>query len=189
MKDILNRTSAPQIIRLYDVCFKQGVIDACEFGDDLGAKEFLDQHKADWTFGILGRPEAFDWQMFRFTLYWWARKSRLTGFAENYIFKIKKPNYHWCLLPYCMRFYLMGIEEWLNYPVPSRLEIFKNTGRIHWHSIDAMKKFTNGDYITYMHDFAYAYRQQPEENMIASSVAMDNFCLAVYDLTRKYVSH
>lgn len=185
MRFTLNRAIAPHILRFYDTCFKQGVLDACEFGDDIGAKDFLDSRSEDWQFGILGQPEWFDWQMYRFSLYWWARKAGMKSLAENYIFKIRKIDSVWCFLPYCMRFYLLGIEEWLKYPNQTGIEVFKGTPRVHWDPKVPVKKFTNGDYISYMHDFAYAYRLLPEESRKVSQRTMDSYCLALYDLTRK----
>ena len=183
---ILNRTSAPAILRFYDVCFKSGVIDAYEYGDDLAVKEFLDKKTEDWTFGTLGKYADMDWQAFRYTLYWWSRKKRMTSFAEKYIFKLTTKNYTWCFLVYCMRFYLLGIQEWLSYPSPVGLEIFKATPKIHWDKNSEIKKFTKGDYFSHMHDIAYDFSRIDEESRPISSNMMDGFCEALFDLTRGY---
>lgn len=186
MSYALNRTIAPHILRFFDICFKQGVIDACTLGDDLESKSFLEARKEDWKFGVLGKPEEHDWQMFRFTMYWWARRAGMKSLGENYIFNIRNKDAIWCFLPYCMRFYLLGIEEWLDYPSPVGIEIFKKNSKAHWSPNAGMKKFTRGDYISYMHDFAYAYRSLPEEEMPVSCTAMESFCQAMFDLTRGF---
>ena len=186
MSQTLNRTIAPHILRFFDICFKQGVIDAYTLGDDLESKSFLETRKEDWKFGVLGKPEDHDWQMFRFTLYWWARRVNMKSLCENYIFKIRKIDPVWCFLPYCMRFYLLGIEEWLNYPNPVGIEVFKRSYRAHWDPGSGMKKFTRGDYFSYMHDFAYAYRGIPEEERPASCSSMEAFCQAMFDLPRGF---
>ena len=185
----LNRTSAPQIIRFFDICFKQGVIDACNFTDDYGAKEFVEKHKPAWDFGVLGEPDDFDWQMWRFTLYRWARHNHMTPFAENYIYKIVKKNYLWCLLPFCMRFYLMGIEEWTQYPNEAGIERFKHEGRVHWapQANSSLRKMTKSDIHSYMLQFAYEYRRTPEEGREMSLNTMDGYCQAIYALNQKYV--
>jgi hypothetical protein len=185
----LNRTSAPQIIRFFDLCFKQGVIDGCNFTDDYGAKEFVEKHKGAWDFGVLGEPDDFDWQMWRFTLYRWARYNHMTPFAENYIYKIVKKNYLWCLLPFCMRFYLMGIEEWIQYPNEAALERFKHESRIHWapQTNSSLRKMTKSDIHSYMLQFAYEYRRAPEEVRVMNVLTMDGYCQAVHDLNQKYV--
>lgn len=189
MRSELNRTTAPQIVRFFDYCFKQGVYDAYNFADDYAARDFLEQHKAAWDFGVLGEPDDFDWEQWRFTLYRWARRvNGLSRFAVTYIYRILKKNYLWYLLPFCMRFYLMGIEEWLDYPNPVGMEMFKLEPKIHWKPMKKFKKITLTDTISYMQEFTYEYRRVPEEERTMSVETMDNFCMAVHDLTRKYVT-
>lgn len=187
MKDPLNRTSGPAIVRLFDICFKQGVIDASELNDNAEARAFLSEHKTAFTFGVLLDDSEYDWKTYRFVLYRWARAHRLTPLAENYIMFIRKPNYLWPLLPYCMQFYLMGIEEWLAYPNVTRIELFKGETKTHWDPKSPNKKMTTIDFISNMHNIARAYRHAPEENRYARENLMDGFCLSIYDLTRKYV--
>lgn len=184
----LNRTTGPQILRFFDVCFKQGVLDAYNLGDDLEARSFLESKKEDWSFGVLGQPDDFDWRSFRFTLYWWARRARMKSLAENYIFKIRVKNYLWCFLAYCMRFYLMGIEEWLAYPNPVNIEVFRSQSKMHWNPSYPVKNFTRGDYISYMHEMEHDFLRLPEGSRQAAASAMASFISAIYDLTRKYVS-
>ena len=186
MTPVLNRTTGPQILRLFDVCFKQGVIDAFNFGNDFDAKEFLEEKQEDWSFGILGEDAAVGWEPFLFTLYWWSRKNKLTSLADNFIFKIKRINHLWCLLPYCMRFYLLGIDEWLQYPNPMNIEYFKRNNKIHWNPEIVPFKIAKNDYFYYMQDFAHKYRKLPEEEQKISPFTMDGFCRALYDVTRNY---
>ena len=54
MTPVLNRTTGPQILRLFDVCFKQGVIDAFNFGNDLDAKEFLEEKQEERMLPLAG---------------------------------------------------------------------------------------------------------------------------------------
>lgn len=187
MKTVLNRTSGPNIVRFFDVCFKQGVIDACETGNDFTCREFIDLHKEDWSFGILGEPNDYDWRVFRFSLYRWARNARMTGFAENFIYKISTKCLVWCFFVYCMRFYLMGIQEWLDYPNPVGLEIFKNTSMIHWKQMPKhLAKMTKADIITSMQEIAFEYQRWSEEDKPVSDTLMDSFCVATFDLTRSF---
>lgn len=182
----LNRTTAPQMLRFFDVCFKRGVTDACSLGDDYAVREFIDLHKTDWTFGVLGEPNDFDWQMFRFSMYRWARENRLTSFAENYIYKIRTKGYLWTLLPLCMRFYLMGMEEWLEYPNPAAVEVFKGANMVHWAPRPfGQKKITRPDWFVYIQEFAVEHRRLPEEYQVMSPLMMEDFSRAVYDLSRR----
>lgn len=186
MSSALNRTSANQILLFFDACFKQGVLDAYDLGSDLEARDFLQEKRADWSFGRLGMRGEFDWQMFRQTLYWWARRSRLQSLAEKYIFKIRTKAITWCLFPFCMRFYLNGIEEWIDYPNEARIEIFKSSKRVHWSPNSELSKFTKGDYFSYLHEFAYQFRQIPESEQPVNATLMDSFIQALYDLSSAY---
>lgn len=190
MKDPLNRTSAPIILRFFDLCFKQGVIDAKEFNDDASAKEFLDSHKESWDFGLLGVDDFDGWQEWRFVLYRWGRQHRMTKFSENYIYRITKKNYLWYFLPFCMRFYLMGIEEWLKYPNPVRIELFKKESKVHWMPVQSnLRKMTTNDFISYMQEFVYDFRRSPlskGEDRIMVDTTFDSFQQAVHDLTRGF---
>ena len=190
MRQLLNRTSAPHVVRFFDLCFKQGVIDACAYDDDYGAKEFLYKHKEAWDFGVLGEPDDFDWEMWRFTMYRWARRNHFTKFSSDFIYRIVRKNYLWYFLPYCMRFYLMGIEEWLEYPNEINMEAFKGESKIHWKPVPRqLRKITVNDTISYMQEFCYEFRRSPlssGDDRVMSPNAMDAFCQAIHDLTRKY---
>ena len=188
MSQLLNRTTAPQAVRFFWTCFRWGVMDACEYGNDLEVKEFYEGHRQDWTFGVLSNPADFDWQMFRNQLYWWARQAGLKSLAEGYIFRIRTKNYIWALLPYCMRFYLMGVGEWLKYPNPGAIEVFKAKPMTHWDPSESLAKVTRMDIISLLHNFEFEYRQTPEEGREISDAAMSGFVSYLYDLTRKYVT-
>lgn len=190
MRSPLNRTSAPTILRFFDLCFKQGVIDAYEFANDYDAKVFWRKHKEAWDFGVLGEPDDYDWEMWRFTLYRWGRLNHFTKFTETYIYKITKKNYLWYILPYCMRFYLMGIEEWLDYPAPQNIERFKKESKIHWKPMPShLRKITKNDWISYMQEFVYTFRRSPlseGEDRVMSWKTFDAYEQAIHDLTRGY---
>lgn len=189
-RDILNRTTAPVVLQFFDLCFKQGVLDAYKYGDDYEARDFMDRHKEAWDFGVLGDPEDFDWELWRFTLYRWARRHHFMKFSQNFIYRIIRRNYLWYFLPYCMRFYLMGIEEWLEYPNPSKIELFKKEKKIHWKPVEShLRKLMTCDYISYMQEFCLEYRRNPlstEERAPMTASTMDAFCMAIHDLTRGY---
>ena len=88
MRSPLNSSTGPQVIRLFDVCFKRGVRDARAFEDDDFVREFVSERGYDWKFGVIGDHMIYDWRLYRFRLYQWARESRLSGLAENYLFNI-----------------------------------------------------------------------------------------------------
>ena len=184
---ILNRKSAPQVIRFFDLCFKKGVNDASEMGDDMAVRDFISQHKSNFSFGLLTEPDV-DWQYFRVHMYQLARVSHLGTLANNFIFRIIRKDPIWCLLPYCMQFYIMGMEEWLEYPSSTKLVLFNSQPRLHWDPKAPIKKISTLDYIGYMHEIAHEYRKMPEEERPISAETMDGFVKAVYTLTRKYAT-
>lgn len=187
---LLNRTSAPQILRLCAISFKQGVLDAYDLGDDYAAREFVDKHKPDWSYGVLGEPDDYDWKMWRFSIYRACRYNNLTKFAENYLYEVKKYNYLFCPIVFSMRFYLMGIEEWLEYPNPVNIERFKQETYIHWKPVPAgAAKMTRNEILATMQDIAYDYRRLPEEQQTVRAGVMVEFSSALFDLTRKIPVH
>lgn len=185
---LLNRRTAPQIVSLCAMCFKQGVLDAYEQGDDYAAKEFLDQHKAGWTYGVLGEPDDYDWKMWRFSLYRWCRHHGLARFAEEYLYEVKKFNYAFCPIVLSMRFYLMGIEEWLAYPNPVGIERFRRETMVHWKiEPGTVRKFSRKSIIIEMQSMAYQYRRRPESDWEVSGGVMVEFGTAMVALTSKLV--
>lgn len=185
---LLNRSTAPRAVRFMYLCFQRGVIDASELGSDMDAKDFYDKKSSDWTFGTLEHPEDTDWKAFRSQLYWWAREYKMKNLAETYLFAIRGKNYTWCILPYCMRFYLMGIKEWLDYPNYGAIEIFKKAGKDHWNPNVPVKTMTRMDIISYLHTFEFDFRRLGENDMGISEASMSSFIHALYDLSRKYVT-
>lgn len=188
MSGLLTRTTAPQAIRFMYLCFQRGVLDAYAFGNDLDAEEFYKSRMDDWGFGTLAYQNEFDWKAFRSQLYWWARENRMKTLSESYIFRIRNKNYTWCLLPYCMRFYLMGIREWLEYPNPGRVEFFKQSGKDHWNPNAPIKSMTRMDIISYLHTFEFEFRRAEKGTLDISEASMSSFISALYDLSRKYVT-
>lgn len=186
MASPLNRTSAAQILRLCALCFKHGVLDAYELGDDYTAKEFLDKHRENWTYGILGDDDDYDWKMWRFYLYKWCRKSKLVRFGDRYLYEIKRFNYLYCPMIFAMRFYLLGISEWLEYPNPVGIERFRHDTRAHWTPSET-SKFTRTGIIAEMQSIAYEYSRRPEEDREVSGGVIVDFASAMFDMTSTFV--
>lgn len=187
MSLMLNRTTAPMVLRFFTLCFKQGVIDAYDFGNDLDAKEFYEQKSSEWSFGILGQPDDVDWKAFCYHMYWVARRNGMRTLAESYFFRIRGRNYLWCVLPFCMRFYLMGVKEWLDYPNPAAIEVFKSEQRVHWNKNEPIRNITKPDVFSYLHNFEFEYNRLPDEEKQVSSESMSSFVKALFDLSRKFV--
>ena len=185
----LNRTTAPQVVRLFDYCFRQGVFDACDYGDDIAVQEWLDARLADGQYGLLSEyDEIYDWKRWRLTLYRWCRLGKLGSIGESYVDIIHryKQTAMFALLPISMRFYLMGIQEWLAYPNPNNMALFKQTKKIHWKPVPThLKKIRTSDFISYIQEFIYERAQKHFESDLTSS-RYDSFATAMWRCTQKY---
>lgn len=186
----LNRTTAPQVIRLFDSCFKRGVLDACSQDDDYGVREWLERHKADGSYGLVYDDENFDWRRWRFTIERWCREDRLGSVGDTYINSIyvrrNSHNFLFAVLPMTMRFYMMGVEEWLEYPNPLGIERFKHTKKIHWKQMPShMVNMTTADFLSYLQEFVYERQKKNLEDDL-TELQYDSFSIAMYKYTRKY---
>lgn len=171
------------------MCFKQGVLDAYKIGDDYAVRDFVEKHKANWSYGVLGEPDDYDWKMWRFSLYRWCRNYKLAQFAEQYLYEVKTFNYLYCPIVFGMRFYLMGIEEWLDYPNPVGIERFRQDPMAHWKpaAFGGSKKLTKRSIIVEMQEIAYQYRRRSASEWDVSGGVMVDFGTAIFDLTSKII--
>lgn len=192
MKSLLNRTTAPQLVRLLDYCFKRGVLDAAELEDDYKAKDWLEARKKDWKFGLVYEDETIDWRRWRFFLLRWCRLARLGKLGETYIDRIYSKNIYFVCLNMTFRFYMMGVEEWLEYPNRNNTQIFKQESKIHWKPVPQyLRKISTDDFISYLQEFAYEYQniEEAAKEDNPSDAAMASFCRSVWQLTRKYPTY
>lgn len=189
MKSPINRTTAPQIIRLLDLCFKQGVRDARDMEDDFTVKEWLEERLADGEYGTLPEKDfEFDWRRWRYTLYRWCREWHLGTMADNYINQMDryKNTMAFVLIPITMRFYLMGVQEWLEYPNPNSMALFLQNRKSHWKPMPShLKVMTTSDFLALVQGFSYERQDKGIEKNIPQS-RYDDFSLALWRCTRKY---
>lgn len=185
----MTRANGPQVIRLFDYCFRQGVFEACDFGDDMMVQEWLDARLADGGYGLLSEyGEDFDWKRWRLVLYHWCRLGRIGRIAESYVDVIHRfrSTSMFALLPICMRFYLMGIEEWLAYPNPNNIVLFKQRNKIHWKPVpDHLRQIRTADFISYVQEFVYERVNKHFEDDLSQS-RYDGFSTAVWRCNQKY---
>lgn len=186
---VLNRSTAPQVLRLFDCCFKRGVLDSIYLGDDYAAKEFLEARLADGGYGLVYDTEDFDWKRWRFTISRIARENRLGRLEEDYIsssaLRQSGRTFLFALLPISMRFYLMGVEEWLAYPNPGHRALFTATS-VHWKPMASpLRKIKTNDWISYVQEFVYERQKMRIENDL-TPLQYDSFAEAMWKFTRKY---
>lgn len=189
MKSPVNRSSAPLVLRLFDYCFKQGVQDAADTEDDYAVKDWLEQRKQNGDYGLLSEPDTpYDWKRWRFTLYRWCRTIRLNTLGEGYIDHIRgfQKNFSFAVLPISMRFYMMGVEEWLDYPNALNLALFWQAPKTHWKPVPPhLKKMKNSDLIYCIQDFVYERIGKKYPGDMDES-RYNDFALAMWRCMQKY---
>ena len=185
---VLNRTTAPMVLRLFDLCFKRGVLDACDQDDDYASREFLEKHKSDGGYGLVYDDEDFDWKRWRFTISRMCRENRLTRLEEEYLsssaLRHRATTFLYAILPITMRFYLMGVEEWLDYPNEAHKAFFVEPN-VHWKPVPShLRKINKNDFIYYMQEFVYERQRLHFENDLTPK-QYDSFAEAMWKFTRK----
>lgn len=187
-KMLLNRENARQVLRLFDYCFKQGVIDAMEYDDNYTAEEFVDEVKENLFYGLLGEfGMQTDWKHWRMILYRFCRMANLPRVGA-YVDAVRKLDFQFCVIPMAMRFYAMGVEEWVEFPSPTNMAIFKVTPYIHWKPMKShMRHMKVDDFISYVQEFCFERRYVAEEarKKDAKDFHYEGFCQALWQLTRK----
>lgn len=135
---LLNRKNSKKLLSLLDFVYKQGVLDAYEIDDEDACRDFIATHKANITFGLLEiGDDVMSWKEWRWVLTTWCRQARLYTVSKEYLDHITGKNYLWAVLPVAFDFYLKGIEEWLNYPNPMDIEVFRAKPRKRWDMTNA----------------------------------------------------
>ena len=186
----ITRKSAPEIIRLLDFCYKRGVVDACNVGDDLAVQDWIcDTHKKG-KYGIVEFPdEECDWKRWRFFLLRWCRENSMPRLGFDYIDGIRKVSgFEYLIIPMTMRFYLQGVKEWLEYPNELGMVMFKSKPKQRWTNKipKSMKNMRTDDFISLIQEFIYELRQYPMEEMLDFPASnYDNFEYAMWQMTRK----
>jgi len=188
-KSPLNRSTAPLVIRLFDYCFKQGVQDARDLENDFEAQEWVQTCLQNGTYGVLPEKDLpFDWRRWRFTLYRWCRIAHLPSLADVYLNRMEryKNTFAFAILPIAMRFYLMGVQEWLEYPNPNNMAYFLQNSKIHWKpTLQHLKKMRISDFISYVQEFAYERMDGKVEGDLSAD-KYDDFSRAIWRCTQKY---
>lgn len=173
---MINRQTARMILKLFDCCFKRGVIDASEVDNEHWCHEFIEARHTQRDFSLLDVTDIYDWKEWRMILARWCRYSRNMKLCPEYLDRVYKENYYWSIFPIAMDFYILGIQEWLEYPNPYKLELFKFTPSVHWKPMPRknLEKLTIDDKVSYIQQFAFdRERLDPEGNGKYTNFAQD----------------
>lgn len=164
---MINRQTAKMLLKLFETCFKQGVIDACEQDDDYWCREFIEARRTQGDFSLLDVRDSYDWKEWRMIIGRWCRYTHNLKLCVLYLDKVYTKNFYWSVFPIAMDFYMLGIEEYLEYPNPINLELFKTKSGQHWKPMKTkiMQHMDRDEKVGYVQQFAFEReRMDPEAN-------------------------
>lgn len=164
---MINRQTAKMLLKLFETCFKQGVIDACEQDDDYWCREFIEARRTQGDFSLLDVRDSYDWKEWRMIIGRWCRYTHNLKLCTLYLDKVYTKNFYWSVFPIAMDFYMLGIEEYLEYPNPINLELFKTKSGQHWKPMKTkiMQHMDRDEKVGYVQQFAFEReRMDPEAN-------------------------
>lgn len=190
MKTPITRRNAQEIISLLDFCFRKGVLSAYEVGNDWQVKDWYDERLGNWSYGMVDYPdEEFDWRRWRFFLLKWCRENRLSMTTYELIDGVRVvQGMSYVLLLMTMRFYLLGVKEWLEYPNGAALAIFRSRRKQRWSNKvpEHMKNMKNDDFISLIQEFSYEFRSNPVGDVAKlKQNAFTSFEMAMWTMTRR----
>ena len=169
MTSPITRKNATDLLRLLDYCYKRGVVDASEVGDNYAVQDWYDEMLHSGKYGnVLFPEEVYDWRRWRFTINKWAREQRLPYSCTDYIDSIRRAQgIGFVIVPMTMRFYLMGVGEWLEYTNDFALAMFKGKRCVRWTNKvpPHMKNMKKADFILLIQEFSYEFKQYPTKEI------------------------
>ena len=185
MNSPITKKNGTDLLRLMDYCFKRGVVDACEVGDNYAVQTWYDEMLHSGRYGLVSFPdEEFDWRRWRFIIHKWAREQRFPYSCTDYIDGIRKAQgMGFVIVPMTMRFYLMGVGEWLEYPNDLAILMFKAKKFVRWSNKvpSHMKNMKNEDMILLIQEFSYEFKQYPAGEVgNLGPHALDDFEMAIW---------
>lgn len=183
---LIDRSTVKLVLRLLEYSFRQGVLDACKYQDEFLCREFIRQRRENHDFGTLDIGEPLDWEEWRYILTKWSMRCHIHTVCEKYLDKIVSMNYNWVIFPVAMEFYILGIEEYLEYPNIRNLELFKNKPRVHWYCDGRPFKGINTESIvTMIQDICYTRKRKDAfAQGCPSAISYDAFCRTIWTCTR-----
>lgn len=154
---MINRQTCKMMMKLFDVCFKKGVQDAFEADNEQWCQEFIEERREKLDFSLLDVRDSYDWKEWRIIIARWCRYTHNLKLCPEYLDRVYAENFYWSIFPIAMDFYILGVKEWLEYPNPHNLELFKFTHNEHWKPMPRknLQKMDTNDKVGYVQEFAY----------------------------------
>lgn len=183
-----DRTSIDQLMRFLDYVYKRGVEDASLVNDDFALQEYLDRRKDPDTFGFLDTAFDIDWREFRFVVTRWAFQRGQKTLAEKYLMKISKADFKAVSLAAIQDFYLLGVEHWMGYRNPMKIEVFKQRRNVHWDLVrgKSFTPFKKEERVSILQERMYdrIHRAEAKNESWLSKSAYEIFSSEIWKLTR-----
>lgn len=185
---IINRTSITQILALFDYAYKRGVVDAYEEGDDARCEKFVEEMSQSSEYGLLADDFRMSTREWKFIVGSWCHERRLIRLQTKYIERIYAKNHLAAILPVVQDFYVRGVKDWLEYPNPTRVEVFKNSSRAKWLISGRDRKImTPYDYASKVQEFCFNRERRAIKGLEElPKEAFMNFSSEIWLSTRKY---
>lgn len=136
VQPIITTQVARSIISLVDYCYRLGVFDAYEVGDEGLAREYLGEVSKVGVYGFLNDDfQAIDWEEWMLRLLAGARNTSWRSvMASLYSMVGKRPNnsYIGAFVPISQMFYAKGVRDYSNYSNSCNIEVFRGRTKTQW---------------------------------------------------------
>lgn len=127
-KRSLTRRDALRITRFLMACYHEGVCDAWKANDDTYCHQYMSRQKRELSYGILDTP-AMNANTYLFTLLLYCRSYRMPDFGRGVIMNMTRNS---PLLDLCERFYVQGINDYVDNPDYLHMDEFKDEPNSLW---------------------------------------------------------
>lgn len=151
----INYYSARALMRLFDACYKMGVEDAIEVGDEAQCMEFCAKMYAPMKFGRITKDFTYTWREWKFRLSQMLHEGTMYARKGLEFFNCvgSYGNYLSCVFPIAMDFYMRGIKDYCKHPNPSKWVMFNSKGFMLWK--DKPIKRPMEDFVRMCTEFCY----------------------------------
>lgn len=147
---IITRTIALNIISLVDYCYRKGVEDAYDIGDEGLAREFLDKVSEIGVYGFLNEEGyTMGWKEWSLRLMSQSRMTRWNSPMTRYFTLVGNrvnQNYLGTFIPVSEAFYAKGVRDYTNNPYGCDFQLFQEKERVYW-TADGLYNMNNRRYV------------------------------------------
>lgn len=161
----INKYSTRALLRLFDTCYKTGVKDAIDIGNEMQCLEFCEKMYATEKFGRIIYDYEYTWKEWKYRL-----SQMLFDDIANFRTCTKYlecithyGSYIACALPIAMDFYMKGIKDYCQYPNSCNLVRFNEEHNLLWGK--TIKRVSYNDVIRTLTGFCFDRARLDEESI------------------------